>query len=719
METGITATLNDQQRQAVEHGDGPVLVFAGAGSGKTRVLTYRIAHLIRECGVRPYNILAVTFTNKAANEMKERINDLLGQSADRLWAGTFHGICARMLREKGADVGLDRNFTIFDDADQMSLVRESLDNLGFDHKRVPPRDMLNLISKAKERLIMPDEFGKRFVGPKEDIARQVYRTYQEKLAFNHALDFDDLIMYAVIMLRDCPSVREHYQERFHHVLVDEYQDINYSQYQLVRTLAGKHGNVFCVGDDDQSIYGWRGADVSIILQFEHDYPKATIYKLEQNYRSTKKILEAAHHVVMRNRGRASKKLWTENDEGCEIELLASANELDEATLVVRSIQDKISFEDRRYSDIAIFYRMNAQSRVFEEALINSRVPYKLVGSVRFYERREVKDMLAYLRLAANPFETVSLKRVINVPHRGIGQTSVAKLEEYATRAGIGLYDALLKVQEIADITPRARNSMARFAQLVDHLHRMSQTVSVHQLTREVLDVSGYVQALQEDKTMESQTRLENVEELLSVTEHFELSSDDRSLTAFLEQVALISDIDTYDESGNAVTLMTLHAAKGLEFPIVYVTGLEEGLFPHRRSLEDRTELEEERRLCYVGMTRAREQLLFSYAYQRMLMGQIQRSEVSRFIREIPEELYSNMVPRRRQTADSTWRTNFRPARAASSATFRPGQRVEHRQFGRGIVLNSTGAGDDEQVTVAFDGEGVKKLLVSFANLEKV
>ncbi|MCL5102924.1 MAG: UvrD-helicase domain-containing protein [Armatimonadetes bacterium] len=719
METKILNDLNEQQQAAVLHDKGPVLVFAGAGSGKTRVLTYRIANLIKSLGVRPYNILAVTFTNKAANEMKERIEALLGEGAGRMWAGTFHGICARVLREKGEEIGIDRNFTIFDDGDQLALIRESMEHLGWDQKSYNPRELLNLISRAKEQLVLPDEFGRRFVGQKENAAERVYHVYQAKLAQNRALDFDDLIMYAVLLLKNRPAVLEHYQNRFHYVLVDEYQDINYSQYQLVRLLAAKHGNIFCVGDDDQSIYRWRGADVGIILQFEADYPNATVYKLEQNYRSTKKILEAAHHVVKRNRGRANKKLWTENDEGCDIEIIESANELDEASNIARSIEDKTVFGNRDYSDVVILYRMNAQSRVFEEALINRRIPYRLIGAVRFYERKEIKDILAYLRLAANPYETVSLRRVINMPTRGIGQTSFSRLEMFAIHEEITLFEALRRVEEATDIPKRARNAMAAFAELVSHLHEMSATASVRRLVEEILLLSGYVQALKDEHTMESQSRLENVQELLSVTEQFGSGGADASLQAFLENVALISDIDTYDESGKAITLMTLHAAKGLEFPIVYMAGMEEGLFPHRRSFDDREELEEERRLCYVGMTRAREELKFSYAHQRMLMGQIQRSDVSRFIREIPEELFAETLPRRRQASNTTWRTEFKPARPSGSATFRPGQKVVHGEFGRGIVLNSTGVGGEEQVTVAFDGEGIKKLVVAYAGLEKV
>jgi DNA helicase-2/ATP-dependent DNA helicase PcrA len=719
METQILENLNDQQRAAVMHIDGPILVFAGAGSGKTRVLTHRIAYLIGERKVRPWNILAVTFTNKAANEMKERIESLLGEGAKRLWAGTFHGICARILREKGSEIGIDPAFTIFDDGDQLALIREAMDCLTIDQKRFQARDILNAISRAKERLVSAGEYHKHFAGSLEAVAGSVYKRYEERLAANHALDFDDLIMHTVRLLRESPSAREHYQDRFHYVLVDEYQDINYSQYMLVRTLADKHRNIFCVGDDDQSIYRWRGADVGIILQFESDYPDATVYKLEQNYRSTKRILEAAHHVVKRNRGRANKKLWTDNDEGCDIEVIEAVNEIDEANNIARSIEDKVRFDNRKYSDVVILYRMNAQSRVFEDALMQRRIPYRLIGSVRFYERREIKDVLGYLRLAANPYETVSLKRVINVPTRGIGQSSIEKLELFAESRGIPLFEALRQIESAEEIPKRARNSMAAFAAMIEHLYRMAQEVSVSRLTQEALIVSGYVEALKAERSMEAQSRLENVQELLTVTEQFDATSEDRRLPVFLEQVALISDIDTYDESGNAVTLMTLHSAKGLEFPVVYMAGMEEGIFPHRRSLDDREELEEERRLCYVGMTRAQQELVFSHAHQRMLMGQVQHSDISRFIEEIPEELFSRSLPRRSRCQDTEWKSQFKPRRAASTAAFRPGTKVEHPKFGRGIVLNSTGSGDDEQVTVAFNGEGIKKLDAALSNLKRV
>ena len=715
----ILEELNEEQRAAVLHTEGPVLVFAGAGSGKTRVLTYRIAYLIKERGVRPYEILAVTFTNKAANEMKERIEHLLGTTAGGLWAGTFHGICARILRERGREIGIDQNFTIFDDSDQLALVRDCMDELNLDQKRYQPRAILDLISRAKERLIDPNDFASHFQGQNEAVAQKVYPLYQKKLCENRAMDFDDLIMQAVWLLRTNESAREHYQTRFRYILVDEYQDINYAQYVFVRLLAGKHRNIFCVGDDDQSIYRWRGADVSIILQFESDYPDATVYKLEQNYRSTKKILEAANKVVSRNRSRADKKLWTENSEGCDIELIEAGNEIDEAERVAYSIQQKVLSGKRKYSDIAVLYRINAQSRVLEDTFIRQGIPHKLVGAVRFYERKEIKDIIAYLRLAANPLETLSLKRVINVPHRGIGSTSLARLEEFAATNRISLYEALHRLDEAEDIPKRAKVAMQSFVAIIDHLHELSANLPVNRLTEEVVTVTGYIDALLQERTAEAESRIENVKELLGVTDQFVQSAEDPSLAAFLEQVSLISDIDTYDPSGNAVTLMTLHSAKGLEFPVVYIVGMEEGILPHRRSATDNEELEEERRLCYVGMTRAKEELIFSHAYKRTLMGQTQLSEPSRFLRDIPEELFAGAIPNRRRSQDTEWRSTFVPKVTPHNATFKPATKVEHPHFGKGIVLSCTGSGEDERVTVAFDDFGIKVLAVSVAKLRKL
>ena len=708
--------LNKIQREAVEHTEGAVLVFAGAGSGKTRVLTYRIANLIQNHQVNPYNILAVTFTNKAANEIKDRIASLMGTNIGGIWAGTFHGTCCRILREHGADMGLDRNFVIYDDGDQLSIIKEALDTLGYDPKRYPARVVLNLISNAKEGLVTPENFHKKYAGDIEGVAGDVYKIYQEQLDLNNALDFDDLIMKAVVLLQNYPTVLEHYQEKFRYVLVDEYQDINMSQYLLIRLLSGKYNNVFCVGDDDQSIYRWRGAQVGIILQFERDYPKATVYKLEQNYRSTKNILAAAHAVVAKNTIRAEKKLWTENGAGDLIDLISSANDVDEANNVARAIYEQVEFGTRKYSDFAILYRMNSQSRAFEESLINRRIPYKIVGSVRFYERKEIKDIIAYLRLAANPYDSVSFKRVINAPLRGIGLTTVSKLEIFADANSKTLYETASDIENVPTISTRTKNLIAGFTKMIDRFHELAGTAAVYELTEEILNLSGYVTALQSERSSEAQSRLENIEELLSVIKSYsETTEADATLGNFLEQVALISDIDSYEDATNAVTLMTLHAAKGLEFPVVYMVGMEESIFPHARSLDDPEELEEERRLCYVGMTRAKEKLVLSYAHQRMIMGKIERTMPSRFLADVPKKLFSSPVvtAQEKTESDMVWK-RVPISRTVSKPSFNVGSKVMHDKFGRGVVLMSTGSGDMEQVTILFDGVGKKELLVSIA-----
>ncbi|MDO8587039.1 MAG: DNA helicase PcrA [Armatimonadota bacterium] len=712
----ILEQLNEPQREAVQHTEGPALVFAGAGSGKTRVLTHRIAYLIRAKGVSPRNILAVTFTNKAAQEMKGRIEALIGELSKQLWAGTFHSICARILRIDGDKIGIDPEYIIFDDADQISQVKECLEQLGLDPKKYHPRGVLTNISQAKEQLIQPEEYTGHFQGHDAAVTARIYEAYRNGLRRNRALDFDDLIMETTRLFRESPQTLDRYQERLRHVLVDEYQDINYAQYVFIRSLAAKYHNIFCVGDDDQSIYRWRGADVGIILQFEHDYPDAKVVKLEQNYRSTKNILDAAHEVVRRNPSRKDKVLWTEKPEGEAITVADTANEQEEAALVADRMLGALG--DRKYSDFAVLYRMNSQSRVFEEAFINRKIPYKLVGSVRFYERKEIKDVVAYLRLAYNPYETVSLKRVINLPPRGIGPTTVTKLEDFAAENRISLFDAVQRADEIEGLLTKPRKSLNAFAKFINFLNSAREHYGVARLTVEILENTGFITHLQEEKSGDAQSRVENVRELLSVTQQFDAESEEKSLARFLEQVALMSDIDSYDEAGNAVTLMTLHSAKGLEFPVVYIVGMEEGIFPHSRSLNDPEELEEERRLCYVGMTRAKEELHLTWAWQRMFQGMMRRQERSRFLRDIPSELTRQRTPA--AAAQPLWRSTVEFKRPAPAATFRPGQKVSHKQFGTGIVLNTKLEGNDEEVTVAFEaGIGVKKLLLSYAALEKV
>ncbi len=720
--------LNPAQREAVEHVNGPLLIFAGAGSGKTRALTYRIAYLIGHYGVDPWNILAVTFTNKAARGMKERIENLVGSAAlSHMWVGTFHSICARMLREKGDKIGLHRDFIIYDEDDQTKLIKECLEQLNLDEKENNAKTVLHKISEAKEQLVLPADYEKVMAGNYDPMVNKIYPLYQAKLQANRALDFDDLILYAVRLLSECAEAREAYGGRFKHVLVDEFQDINYSQFQLVKYIADTHRNICVVGDDDQSIYSWRGADISHILSFQKHYSDAKIVKLEQNYRSSRNILDAAYHIISKNERRADKQLWTDKGEGSLLNLIECSDEHDEAVRIVNTIRDKVLESKRAYSDFVILYRMNAQSRVFEEALMNFRVPYKIIGGVRFYERKEIKDLMAYLRLVFNPRDSVSLKRVINVPARAIGPTSIEKLDLWAQTWEISIFETLFRVDEI-DIQPKTRRAITSFGKLIEFLHEKREEYSIGKLLNELVENSGYVVDLKKQGTREADSRVENVMELFSVVAEFERTSEDTSLRAFLEQVSLVSDIDSYDDDEPAVTLMTLHAAKGLEFPIVFMVGLEDGIFPHSRSIQKNDQLEEERRLCYVGMTRAEDELHLSWAQSRAMFGQRQRMGASRFLKEIPAEMffapkkpvvelfptYQRPQTRTRAEADEMRRA----AIPAMECPFREGDSVKHRVFGRGTVSTVAAGPTDVQIAVEFEGVGRKKLMLSFAGLEK-
>ena len=968
----LLAGLNEPQQQAVLHDQGPVLIFAGAGSGKTNALTKRIAYLIQERYVRPYNILAVTFTNKAAAEMKERIANLVGDLAMRdLWAGTFHSLCARCLRERGALIGLDKNFVIYDDGDQLALVKEAVRELDLDDKQFAPRAVLSQISKAKETLQTPQDILNDYTAsPFERAVGRAYQLYQEKLTISSALDFDDLIMKTVQLLRESEKAREHYQNRFQYVHCDEFQDVNDSQYQLLSLFSGKHKNICVVGDDDQcvvegtpiltpsgyvpveqikegdtvlaadfgykpvpalvekvmvsdysgivrhiqtdsndsvrvtpnhvmfanipdiapaevfqklgmvwyencqcwdypldyvsfeafrygpddtrfcvmgasedgqnwfedhdeawafakklqsrresseiqveynfadtawgtfpaeqltkwhyvpvasrigrethpasdikaitdeeytgktydlsvanlrnyvaggivvhnSIYAFRGANVQIILNFERDFPDATIIKLEQNYRSTRTILDAAYHVVRNNRGRADKRLWTENIEGESIALVEAPNEVEEAVAVVNVVREGTITGDRNYKDFAVLYRANSQSRALEEQFINYRIPYKIVGGVRFYERREIKDLIAYLRVLMNPYDGLSMRRIINVPARAIGTTTIEKINNFAGRYEIAFWDACRRANEM-DLPARAKNSIQAFVKMMEYLSSKRESQSVSALVQNILDTTGYLDDLKKDKTPEAESRVENVGELISVAKEFEQqqSGEDgnSSLSAFLENVSLVSDIDSLEDAANSVTMMTLHAAKGLEFPVVFLTGLEEGIFPHFRAMGSQVELEEERRLCYVGITRAKEELYMSYAGSRMIFGNVQRNPVSRFVSEIPMGLFLAKSSRRGTIEDYTptiSEGNRRPesqyapkwddlnkesARKAASAPnakalpFALGEKVRHAAFGDGFVV---GFDNPTVVKVQFMGAvGMKKLDLGFAKLEK-
>ena len=723
----ILDSLNPVQREAAEHVDGPHLIFAGAGSGKTRVLTHRIAHLIQTHGISPGSLLAVTFTNKAAKEMRERIEGLIGsEMLAHMWVGTFHSTCARILRERGERVGLDRDFVIYDDDDQVKVVRECLDELNLDEKDHTPRQILYKISNAKEQLVLPEDYEQVFRGNHDWVVAKVYPLYQKKLRANNALDFDDLILYAVKLLDEHKESREHYQRKFKYVLVDEYQDINYSQFQMVKTIADAHRNICVVGDDDQSIYSWRGADVSIILSFQKHYPDAKIVKLEQNYRSTRNIIDAAYHVISRNEKRAQKQLWTDREEGALLQKIEAIDEHDEAVKIVNRMRDLVLMGDREYSDCVVLYRTNAQSRIFEEALMNHRVPYKIIGGVRFYERKEIKDLMAYLRLVFNPRDSIGLKRIINVPVRSIGAVSVQRLEEFAAENDISLFEAALRAEEIG-VQPKAKRSIEGLGKLIKFLHELREEYTVGKLLTEIVENTGFVAELKRQGTREADSRIENVMELFSVIEEFEQTSEDHSLRAFLEQVALVTDIDSYEESEPAVTLMTLHAAKGLEFPIVFMSGMEEGTFPHMRSMSSRDELEEERRLCYVGMTRAEDELHLCYARVRTTYGQRQPQMPSRFLREIPEEMFQQpkkpkvTIPERPAGTGSLWAESQAPAKkkAAPACPFKAGDQVKHSVFGLGIVEGVEAKNGDTQITIAFEEVGRKKLMLSFAALEKV
>ncbi|HVT12232.1 MAG TPA: UvrD-helicase domain-containing protein [Fimbriimonadaceae bacterium] len=788
-------SLNPEQREAVEWPGGPLLIFAGAGSGKTRVITYRIARLI-QTGVHPSRILAVTFTNKAAREMRERVEGLVGEAARNMWIGTFHSICARILRIDGQAIGLDRNFVIYDDSDQVSLIREIFKQKNIDDKSIQPRAVLSEISSAKEKMLSPEQYAEKATGFFERIAADIYKSYNALLRKANALDFDDILYYAVRLFEQRADVREKYQERFLHVLVDEYQDVNYSQYLMVHMISAKHRNVVVVGDDDQSIYAWRGADVSLILRFSSDHPDAKIIKLERNYRSTKTILAAANEVIKKNRGRAAKELWTENPQGEPITLTQAGTEHDEGMLVADSILKERRAGRRGYGDFAVLYRTNAQSRVLEEAFLTLRIPHILVGGQRFYERKEIKDMLSYLRLTLNPRDDASVRRIINVPSRGVGNTAMAAIEQWAASRSLNLWNALCDAELLGSMQKKTASGIRAFVSAIQqareiagiggimetppeplgplgagrsstplppssvsrdpgqaslpgprreeteegdsgHAAEEGDVAPVSPVLRSLLSTSGYVDMLKAENSEEALGRLENLQELLNVTAEYDATSEAPTLGGFLESVSLVSDVDSFDEGGQAVTLMTLHSAKGLEFPVVYLVGLEEGVFPHSRSLTSDTELEEERRLCYVGMTRAREELHLVHAHRRALYGQPSFNMPSRFLEDIPPELLDTIsysgyaqqpIRQVHQQRTGTYAvTEARPIVSSAGPKkpewrppFEIGDRVRHAKFGMGVVVSCNPVRDDTEVTVAFPGViGVKKLAQKFAKLEKV
>jgi DNA helicase II / ATP-dependent DNA helicase PcrA len=733
--------LNPPQREAVQTVEGPVLILAGPGSGKTRVIAHRIAYLVADRGVDPHRILAVTFTNKAARAMRDRVYGLIGERTRALTLGTFHAVCARMLRVDGERGGVDRGFVIYDDGDQMTLMKRVLSDLGVDPKRYQPRAVLSAISKAKSELATPATYAQTVASYFEEIVSRAYERYEATLQLNNALDFDDLLLKTALLLRHDEEVLRKYQERYLHVLIDEFQDTNVAQYVLAKQLAGMHGNICVVGDPDQSIYSWRSADLRNILNFERDYQNARVIYLEQNYRSTQNILDSAHSVISVNQQRKEKKLWTEKGPGTPIVAYEAYNEEDEAEFVVSEAQRLVRSEGHHYGDIAVMYRTNAQSRSLEEVFVRENLRYRLVGGTRFYERREVKDVIAYLRLIHNPFDSLSLSRVINVPARGIGQRTLEELSRWSGEMAVPAYTALQLVAEQEkgedgaeprhSFASRTVRSLLAFLELLNELIAEAPSMSVSDLLTRLLEGIDYRQYLLSDFE-DGEDRWDNVQELQTVAAQYDELAPDASLPTFLEEAALMTDTDDYDEKVDAVTLITLHAAKGLEFPVVFIVGLEEGLLPHIRSFDEPSQMEEERRLAYVGITRAKERLYLVRAFRRHHMGMATHNPSSRFLKDIPEALISVPETSGRQPAMASSRSYLRATHQrfspdseslppmASELAFAAGDHVRHTRFGEGIVVSCVFEGSDQKVTVAFKGEaGIKKLLLSFAPLEKI
>ncbi|MFP7299603.1 DNA helicase PcrA [Neobacillus niacini] len=750
--------LNPEQQSAVKATDGPLLLMAGAGSGKTRVLTHRIAYLIVEKRVNPYNILAITFTNKAAREMRERIGKMMGGAAEEIWISTFHSMCVRILRRDIDRMGYSRNFTILDTGDQQSVVKGILKDKNLDPKKYDPRAILGAISSAKNELIDPEEYAKTAGGYFEQTVSDVYTEYQKRLRKNQALDFDDLIMMTIQLFQRVPEVLEYYQRKFQYIHVDEYQDTNRAQYMLVKFLANRFKNLCVVGDSDQSIYRWRGADIANILSFEKDYPDAKVILLEQNYRSTKRILLAANKVIENNVTRKAKNLWTENPEGNKIVYYRADSEQGEAQFVAGKIKELTREGKYKLSDVAILYRTNAQSRVMEEVLLKSNLEYSIVGGTKFYDRKEIKDMLAYLRLISNPDDDISLQRIINVPKRGIGSSSVDKMADFAAMHDISIFQALDSV-ELLGLSPKITKGAREFRDLIKNYTQMQEFLSVTELVEDILEKSGYREMLKAEKSIEAQSRLENLDELLSVTKNFEEVNEDKSLVAFLTDLALVADIDSLDEDGekaDSITLMTLHSAKGLEFPVVFLIGLEEGVFPHSRSLMEEAEMEEERRLAYVGITRAEQTLFLTNAQMRTLFGRTNMNPASRFINEIPEDLLEGVEKEEKRAPFGTRGTSFgnrtsgttgtsfggrstgttgtsfgtpvtrkpvmRPLTSATGGDtvgWKVGDKAEHGKWGIGTVVSVKGEGEGTELDIAFPSPtGIKRLLAKFAPITK-
>jgi len=720
----ILSELNPAQREAVESINGPVLILAGPGSGKTRVIAHRVAYLIKVCGVSPRRILAVTFTNKAAREMEERLRRLVSSSVSDLTLGTFHAICARILRREGRAIGVEPRFVIYDEEDQLSLIKRGIQEVGLDPKQFAPRAVASAIGAAKSRMLTPQDYIQRGRSYFDEVVGRVYERYQRLLTESNALDFDDLLMKAVQLFRSNPEILSKYQKRYLHILVDEFQDTNLVQYELIKLLAGKYRNICVVGDPDQSIYSWRFADLRNILSFEKNYPDAKVVVLEQNYRSTKMILETASYVISANQQRKPKDLWTNNEPGELTAVIETYTEQEEAQFVVSEMERLVGQGEAKLGDCAVMYRTNAQSRVLEEAFVRYGTPYKLVAGTRFYERREVKDVIAYLRLIQNPYDSVSLLRVINVPGRGIGQRSLSELVGWANSLGVSQYEALQLIAEPKGdgppFTPRLCKALAGFGSLLKELMARSRKLNLVDLFDVVVASSGYKDYLLSGP--DGDERWDNVLELRTVVQQYRDLKPREGLAVFLEGVTLVSDVDGLDETSDAATLITLHQAKGLEFPVVFIVGTEEGILPHFKSFDDPAQMEEERRLCYVGITRAKRRVYLVRAFRRSLMGGSTVNRPSRFLQDIPPHLISGGDLWRGEESQITatvYSWNKAPPSGGSTQELKDGDHVRHAQFGDGMVVSCRPAGDDVEVTVVFDGAGIKRLLLSLAKLEKI
>jgi len=760
--------LNEEQKKAVLHKDGPLLILAGAGSGKTRVLTHRIAYLISECSVSPYNILAITFTNKAAREMKSRVEKLLGDLAENIWVGTFHSVCIRILRRDIDKIGFDRKFVIYDTTDQQTLIKDCIKHLNLNEKNFPPKSVIEMIGRAKDELIEPDAYAKMYEGDfRMNKVAKIYELYQKRLFDNNALDFDDIIMHTIKLFLEHPPVLEFYQRRFKYILVDEYQDTNTAQYSLVSLLAQINRNLCVVGDDDQSIYKWRGANIRNILDFEKEFDDCTVIKLEQNYRSTQNILDAANNVIRNNLGRKKKTLWTSNERGEAVSWFEANNEHEEAMFVCREIKRLVNETDMRYSDFAVLYRVNALSRVLEEMLMREGIPYRIFGGLRFYDRKEIKDIIAYLRVIQNPSDNISLKRIINVPKRGIGNTTIDNIEKIASQRNCSMFSIISSAREIPELQ-RAAAKLEAFEHMIAEFRMQKEIMNVPELMESVIQKSGILEELEKEDSIESQSRIENIKELLSLAIEYEqqvmqenVSDDDfkeEGLEGFLEHVSLVSDIDNMDDGDDKIVLMTLHSAKGLEFPYVFMVGMEEGVFPGYRSMGDESELEEERRLCYVGITRAMKKLYLTNTRTRMLYGNTTYNRVSRFLKEIPEELLETpgkekskqgfqkkpdytghqaaKFPRGIESIlGSKARTMIIGKSTSGTAGIKPfsnpmqvssaiqdynvGDKVQHKKFGIGIILKKEAENGDFKLDIQFEQYGMKRLMAAYANLIKL